>query len=181
VVKRLESLAAKEQVHLATLASAGLREFAEWGAVYHDYGLAAMSKRLIRTLFDSLPESQARSLGRQNGRDESRHLVVARHLTFNLENVLEVFGNILGRYSGAFIFEHSKQGPVHTVVLRHELGKNASAYYAEYAKAVCELLNMPAAAAETEDQVVITATEPITGLISAGKHLPGLLIEKSPS
>jgi hypothetical protein len=39
---------------------------------------------------------------------------------------------------------------------------------------------MPATATETEDQIVITATEPAIGLIAAGKHLPGSLVEKSP-
>jgi hypothetical protein len=103
-------LAAKEQVHLATLASAGLRGYAEWEAVYLDYGLAVMSKGLIRTLFHSLREDGARKLGRKNGREECPHIVMATYSKFNLENALEVFGNTLGRYSGTFLFEHSKQG-----------------------------------------------------------------------
>src|SRR5438094_77414 len=143
VRERLESLSRKEDLSLNHVMNSGLREYAEWGAVYQNAGLAVTGKRLLRELFDNLPEEKARELGRRNGREEAPHMVISWFGNFNLENVLRVFGSILARYSGTFVFEHSQEGRVHTVVVRHEMGSHASAYYAEYARAICELLNMP--------------------------------------
>jgi len=178
VRERLESLSRKEDLSLNHVMNSGLREYAEWGAVYQNAGLAVTGKRLLRELFDNLPEEKARELGRRNGREEAPHMVISWFGNFNLENVIRVFGSILARYNGTFVFEHSQEGRVHTVVVRHEMGSHASAYYAEYARAICELLNMPSSVTETEDQVLIKAEEPVAGPAETTQGLPSAFIEE---
>ncbi len=114
----------------------------------------------------------------QGSLDGPPHMVISWFGNFNLENVLRVFGSILARYSGTFVFEHSQEGRVHTVVVRHEMGSHASAYYAEYARAICELLNMPSSVTETEDQVLIKAEEPVAGPAETTQGLPSAFIEE---
>ena len=157
----------------------GLREYAEWGAIYRTVGLAVIGKRLMRELYDNIPEEKARALGKRNGREEGPQMTIFWFGTFNLENVLRTFGTILARYSGAFHFEHSQEGRLHTVIVRHEMGRNASAYYAEYARAICELLNLQCSVSETDAQILIKAEEQITILANTARSLPNALIEES--
>jgi hypothetical protein len=177
---RLEKLSSREDLSLNHAANKGLREYAEWGAIYRNLGMAVIGKRLMRDLYDNLSEEKARELGRKNALEEAPTFVISLFGVFNLENVLRVFGNILAKYSGVFVFEHSKEGRSHTVVVRHEMGRRASAYYAEYARTICELLKMPCVITETEDQVLIKAQEPI-GMVPEDSlsGLPAGLIEES--
>ena len=159
--ERLEILARKEKLSLNHLINIALARYTEWGAIYQDIGLAVMSKRLLRELFANLTEEKARELGRKNGLEEAPTLVIYLCQKFDFESVLKTYGNILGRYSGAFAFDHSREGRLNTVVLRHEMGPNASAYYADYAKSVCQLLGLECSVTESDAQVVIRAIEPI--------------------
>lgn len=167
----------RENISLNHTANAGLREYVEWGAVYRSMGLAVTGKRLMRELYDNLSETKARELGRRNAREEAPLMVISMFGVFNLENVLRVFGNILAKYGGVFVFEHSKEGRYHTAVVRHEMGPRASAYYAEYARTICELLKMSCSITETEDQVLIRAEEPVKQASEDSIGLPAGLIE----
>lgn len=141
-------------------------------------GFAVMGKRLMRELYDNLSEAKARELGRRNAREEAPPMVNSLFGVFSLENVLRVFGNVLAKYSRVFVFEHSKEGHTHTSVVRHEMGRRASAYYAEYARTICELLKMPCSITETEDQVLIRAQEPVAEISEDSLGLPAGLIER---
>jgi hypothetical protein len=156
----------------------GLREYAEWGAVYRSVGLAAVSKRLMREMFDCLPEEKARELGRRNGREEGPQMTIHWFGTFNVQNVLRAFGSVLARYSGTFVFEHTQEGRIHTVVIRHEMGRHASAYYAEYARTICELLQMKCSVSETDAQILIKAEEAVATLVETARGLPSVLTEE---
>lgn len=165
VRERLETISQKQNLSLNHIVNDGLREYAEWGSVYLNAGLAVVGKRMLRELFDNLPEEKARALGRRNGREEARPMVLSWYGAFNLQNVLRVFERVLAKYGGTFVFEHSQEGRRHTAFVRHEMGPKASAYYAEYARVICELLNMPATIAETDAQVVIKAEEPVANAV----------------
>ena len=156
----IEKLARREKLSLNHVINIALAGYAEWGGIYQSLGLATMSKRLLRELFANLSEERARELGRENGLEEAATLVMFWCRRFDLESVLRTFGGILGRYSGAFAFEHSREGRLNIVVLRHDMGRNASAYYSEYARSVCGLLGMECSVVESEAQVVIHAVEP---------------------
>src|SRR5438552_16603221 len=112
VRERLESLSRKEDLSLNHVMNSGLREYAEWGAVYQNAGLAVTGKRLLRELFDNLTEEKARELGRRNGREEEPHMVISRNGSVNVENVLRVFGSILDRYNVTFVFGHTHAGRI---------------------------------------------------------------------
>lgn len=167
----------RENLSLNHAANVGLREYVEWGAVYRSMGLAVTGKRLMRELYDNLSDAKARELGRRNAREEAPLMVISMFGVFNLENVLRVFGSVLAKYGGVFVFEHSREGRTHTAVVRHEMGPRASAYYAEYARTICELLKMPCSITETEDQVVIRAEEPVKEASDDSIGLPASLIE----
>jgi hypothetical protein len=157
----------------------GLREYGEWGAVYRSVGLAAVSKRLLREMFDSLPEEKARELGRRNGREEGPQMTIQWFGTFNVQNVLRTFGAVLARYSGTFVFEHTQEGRIHTVVIRHEMGQHASAYYAEYARTICELLKMKCSVSETDAQILVKAEEPVATLADSAQGLHAVLAQEA--
>src|SRR2546430_6639368 len=99
VRERLESLSRKEDLSLNHVMNSGLREYAEGAAVYQNAGLADTGKRLLRELFDNLAEEKARKLGKRDGSEELKHMVISWVGNFNLENVLLLLGSILARYS----------------------------------------------------------------------------------
>jgi hypothetical protein len=179
VRERLERLSREEQLSLNHILNEALRQYAEWGSIYQHVGLAVIGKRLMHDMFELMSEEKAREFGRRNGREEAPLMVMSWFGAFNLENVLRLFGSILARYSGAFVFEHSREGRVHTVVIKHDMGRHASAYFGEYARAICELLNMRSAVSETDAQVLIRAEEGLTSLRDAARGLPSSLVQES--
>ena len=73
---------------------------------------------------------------------------------FDLEALLKAFENLTSKYSNNFKYEHHFDGKMHTLVMKHDTGPKASAYYAESVKAAFALLNLNAKTTETEAQVV---------------------------
>ena len=75
---------------------------------------------------------------------------------FDLDSTLKAFEILVSKYSNLFKFEHQYDGRTHTLVLKHDTGLRASAYYAESIKAVFTLLGLKVKTNETEAQVVAT-------------------------
>jgi len=64
------------------------------------------------------------------------------------------FDRVASHYNRNFEFESSHDGQVYVVILRHDCGPLASAFYAEFVKSVFALLDVKVELEETEDQVV---------------------------
>src|SRR5437879_6997730 len=93
-------------------------------------------------------------LGRKSGEHTWVALVTFWFKKFNLENVLKAFERVASRYNGNFEYEASHDGQFLVVILRHDCGPRASAFYAESLKSVFALLDVKVELEETEDQVV---------------------------
>ena len=175
VMDRFDELARKHQTTFNQVVNTAIRKYAEWSSVYPEFGVV-VSKTLLRSLFATAPEAVVREMGERNGREEGVRMVVLWRKKLDLESVLHVFGKILAHYSGLFVLDYSKNDDEVSVVLKHDMGLRASAYYAEYAKSLCRALGMTYEVTETEGQVLVKArggAQAVTETEDAFKASPG--------
>jgi hypothetical protein len=152
----LSRLAESENISVNLLINKSLTRYVEWDANSEKFGLVSVSKRLLRNLFDRIDEDTVRKMGAQSGKEGGPEMVTFFYKKFDLETLLMAFENLTSKYANNFRFEHNFDGKTHTLVMKHDTGLKASAYYAESVKAVFALLGFKAKTVETEAQVVAT-------------------------
>ncbi len=152
----LLKLADSEDISVNLLVNKALTRYVEWDAHAEKFGLLSISKRLMKVLFEHLTDEEARELGRRSGREGGPEMVTFWYKKFDLDSTLKAFEILVSKYSNLFKFEHQYDGKTHTLVLKHDTGLRASAYYAESIKSVFTLLGMKVKTNETEAQVVAT-------------------------
>lgn len=108
---------------------------------------------MLKTLFALTTEDRARELGRKAGREGGPGFVTFWYKKFDLENTIKAIGKVTSEYGRNFSFDSSFNGKTHVLIMRHESGKNASAYYAESVKAIFSMLGLDCRIEENEDQV----------------------------
>lgn len=154
--ENLLRLAENENISVNLLINKALTRYVEWDANSEKFGLVSVSKRLLRTLFERLPEDVVREVGKQSGKEGGPEMVTFFYKKFDLDTLLKAFENLTSKYANNFKFEHHFDGKAHTLVMKHDTGLKASAYYAESVKAVFALLGLKVKTLETEAQVVAT-------------------------
>jgi hypothetical protein len=152
-IDRLHALSEKERVNVNVLANKALRKYVEYDVLAEKFGLITVSKALLKTLFALMTEEQARELGRKSGHEAGPGFVTFWYKKFDLENTIKAIGKVTSEYGRNFSFDSSFDGKTHVLVMRHESGRNASAYYAESVKALFALLGLDCRMEENEDQV----------------------------
>ncbi len=149
-------LAENENISVNLLINKALTRYVEWDANSEKFGLISISKRLLRNLLERIPEDVVRELGKQSGKEGGPELVTFFYKKFDMDTLLKAIENLTSKYANNFKFEHHFDGKTHTLVMKHDTGLKASAYYAESVKAVFALLGLKAKTIETEAQVVAT-------------------------
>ncbi|HEV2120888.1 MAG TPA: hypothetical protein VGS11_12400 [Candidatus Bathyarchaeia archaeon] len=149
----LHAISEKERVNVNALANKALRRYVEYDVLAEKFGLITISKALLRTLFALMTEQQARDLGRKSGHEAGPGFVTFWYKKFDVENTIKAIGKVTSEYGRNFSFDSSFDGKTHVLVMRHESGKNASAYYGESVKAVFAMLGLDCKVEENEDQV----------------------------
>src|SRR5437867_5922501 len=152
-IDKLNDISEKERVSVNVLANRALRRYVEYDVPGEKFGLITISKALLKTLFALMTEEQARELGRKSGNEAGPAFVTFWYKKFDLENTIKAIGKVMSEYGRTLSFDSSFDGKTHVLVMRHETGKNASAYYAELVKAIFALLGLNCRMEENEDQV----------------------------
>jgi len=154
VSEQLDELAERDKISVNVIANQALRKHVEYDAYAEKFGLVTIPRGLLKTLFSLISDEQARDLGRKSGEHTWVALVTFWFKKFNLENVLKSFERVASRYNRNFEYESSHDGQFLVVILRHDCGPRASAFYAEFVKSVFALLDVKVELEEAEDQVV---------------------------
>jgi hypothetical protein len=87
------------------------------------------------------------------GREAGPGFVTFWYKKFDLDGAIKAIGKVTSEYGRNFSFDSSFDGKTHVLIMRHESGRNASAYYSESVKAVFALLGLDCRMEENEDQV----------------------------
>lgn len=166
----LNAVSEKERVNVNALANKALRRYVEYDVLAERFGLITISKALLRTLFALMTEEQARELGRKSGREAGPGFVTFWYKKFDLENTIKAIRKVTSEYGRNFSFDSSFDGNTHVLIMRHESGKNASAYYSESVKAVFAMLGLDCRMEENEDQITAyVQTVPSRALVQPPK------------
>ena len=167
VESRIELLAEKEGVSFNLLANRSLRRLVEWEATAEKFGFAQVPLHSLERVFNLLTEEQARELGREAGKNMMQELILFWFKKLDREAALKLLA-MSAKYARLFKMEHTSNGSTETVVLKHDRGRNASAYYSELLKSLFQSLETDITTQETEGQVV--AQIPGPGLTIRGPH-----------
>jgi predicted transcriptional regulator len=152
--EELDELARKDKVNVNVIANQALRKHVEYDAYAEKFGLVTISKELLETFFGLMSDEEARALGKKSGEQTGVALVSFWFKKFNMENVIRSLERIASHYNHNFKFEHNHNGQEHVLILRHDSGPRASAFYAESVKVMFALLDVKVELEESEDQVV---------------------------
>jgi len=153
VESRIEMLAEKEGVSFNLLANRSLRRLVEWEATAEKFGFAQVPLHALERVFNILSEEQARLLGREAGKNMMQELILFWFKKLDREAALKLLA-MSAKYARLFKMEHTSNGSTETLIIKHDRGRNASAYFAELLKSLFQSLETDVTTQETEGQVV---------------------------
>lgn len=136
------------------LVNKALRRYLEWGRFVDGFKLVTIDPRLYKLFWSHLTVDEARDMGLQNGNNNVVEFVLSYYHKFDLDSVLKIFKVIGAEYSNVYAYAESGDSDNRTIILRHGMGRSASAYYGASLKALCDRLGMELELEESEDQLV---------------------------
>jgi hypothetical protein len=131
-----------------------LLRYLEWGRFVDNFKLVTIDPRLLKLFWSHVPIEEAREMGVKNGSDSVAEFILYYFRKFDMETVLKTFRVIGSEYSNVYAYSESIDGDNRTIILRHGMGKSASAYYGASLKALCNRLGIAVDLKESDDQVI---------------------------
>jgi hypothetical protein len=126
----------------------------EWGRFVDSFKLVTIDPRLLKLFWSHVTVDEAREIGSENGNNNVLEFILSYFRKFDLDSVLKVFRVIGAEYSNAYLYSESGDDTNRTIILRHTMGRSASAYYGASLKALCDRLGMESELEESDDQLV---------------------------
>jgi hypothetical protein len=169
VSEKIDKLTGGHPIEVNVLVNKALLRYMEWGRYVDNFKLVTSDPRLMKTLWSYMTVDDARRLGAENGRDTVVEFIIYYFQKFDLESVLKTFKVIGAEYSNSFVYSDFGEGHNRTIILRHGLGRAASAYYGATLKGLLSRLGLDAELEEAEDQLICKVH---------GKEISGSLAQK---
>jgi hypothetical protein len=138
----------------------------EWGRFVDSFKLVTIDPRLLKLFWSHVTVEEAREMGNRNGNNNVFEFILSYFRKFDLDSVLKIFRVIGAEYSNAYVYSESGDDSNRTMILRHTMGRSASAYYGASLKALCDRLGMELELEEGDDQLVckIRAVEKVKSI-----------------
>jgi hypothetical protein len=160
VDSRIVALADKERLSTNFVVNKALRRYVEWEADAEHFGFASIPNSLVGKTFEYLSEEQARDFGAWAGKNKIPEIVSFWFKKLDVENILQALDLMGTQYGRAFRFEYAFDGRIYTLILKHDMGPKASAFYSELVKSLFDVQGSMAETMETEDQIVAKVYPP---------------------
>ena len=125
----IERIAKNERVSVNLVVNRALRRFVSWDKAFATRGMVSVPSKLLTRLMNDRRPEEARSLGRWAGLQLFVPNMKAQYPTVTVDVAVRGM-SMLSSYGGRFEFDHKLSGKTHTILIRHSLGRNWSAYYA---------------------------------------------------
>jgi hypothetical protein len=93
-------------------------------------------------------------MGKWWGENQVPGIITFYFKKFDFDSVLKALEFLGAQYGRAFTFEHSFEGKTHTLIVKHDMGFKASAFYAEAVKAAFAHLGLGTDIFVTDDAVI---------------------------
>lgn len=136
------------------LVNKALRRYIDWGRFVESFKLVTSDPRLMKLFWSHLTVDEAREAGLQNGNSMVVEFILYYFRKFDLDSVLKTFRVIGAEYSNAFAYSEIGDESNRTIILRHSMGRSASAYYGASLKALSGRLGLDVDLEESEDQLL---------------------------
>ena len=183
VSEKIDILAGGHNIEINVLVNKALRRFIEWGRYVDNFKLVTSDPRLMKILWSHITIDDARRLGTETGNDAVAEFILYYFHKFDLDSVLKTFQVIGAEYCNAYVYSEFGDQQNRTVILRHSVGRAASAYYGASLQALCSRLGLNLELEESDDQVIckIAGGGSLKGVIpkTFNEQMAGRPIEKS--
>jgi len=152
----LQQLARQERVSVNYLVTSSLKRLTEWDIAAEKFGFVAIPGFLHAKMYSYFTVEQARELGEWAAKNFGRDFTLFRFKKLSLDTVLETLRLLGSRYARVFSLQHTFDGKVHTIIVKHGLGAKGSVFNEAFLTSMFKgLLNLDPESERTEDQVVI--------------------------
>ena len=157
----LQQLARQERVSVNYLVTSSLQKLTEWDIAAEKFGFVAIPGFLHAKMYSYFTVEQARELGEWAAKNFGRDFILFRFKKLSLDTVLETLRLLGSRYARIFSLQHTFDGRVHTIIVKHGLGAKGSIFNEQFLTSIFKgLLNLDPESERTEDQVVIRLKTP---------------------
>lgn len=160
VSEKVDSLTDGHSLEINLLVNKALRRFVEWERFVDSLKLVTSDPRLMRVLWSHVTVEEARKMGTQNGTDAAVEFILYYFHKFDLDSVLKTFRIIGAEYANAYLYSEFGDANSRTIILRHQMGRSASAYYGSSLRALCERLGVDMRLEENDDQLTCKISNP---------------------
>src|SRR6266481_5366714 len=161
VDRELQQLAKQERVSVNYLVASSLKRLTEWDILAEKFGFVAVPGFLHARMYSYFTVEQARELGEWAAKNFGRDFILFRFKKLSLDTVIEALRLLGSRYARIFSLEHTFDGKVHTIIVKHGLGAKGSVFNEAFLTSMFKgLLNLDPESERTEDQVVIRLKTP---------------------
>ena len=154
ISEKIDDLSGGHPLEANLLANKALRRYIDWGRFVDSFKLVTIDPRLLKLFWSHLTADEAREIGLQNGKSAVVDFIMYYFHKFDLESVLKVFRIIGAEYCNVYVYSEFGDESNRTIVLRHGMGRSASAYYGASLQALCNRLGLEMELEESDDQLV---------------------------
>jgi len=154
VGEKIDALVDGHTLEANLLVNKALRRYIEWGRFVESFKLVTTDPRLMKLFWSHLTVDEARQIGLQNGNGTVIEFILSYFRKFDIDSVLKTFRVIGAEYSNAFVYSELGDDRNRTIILRHSMGRSASAYYGASLKALTSRLGLEVELEESDDQLV---------------------------
>ncbi|HYU87778.1 MAG TPA: hypothetical protein VEL52_03705 [Candidatus Bathyarchaeia archaeon] len=154
VSEKIDKLVGGHNLEVNVLVNKSIRRYIEWGRYVDSFKLVTSDPRLMKTLWSHVTVEDARKMGTQNGKDTVVEFILYYFRKFDLASVLKTFELIGAEYANAYAYTEFGDKDSRTIILRHSMGRSASAYYGASFKALCDRLGVTVELEESDDQLI---------------------------
>ncbi len=126
LIKKLQNEAKEHQVNTNTLATQAMKRFLEWDIYQPRIGLVFLNKPVFVKIFGNLKEKEVIEIASTIGTEEVRDVALFMKGEINMYSFMSWFETQM--VNSSVQVSHMSDNGTHTVVMKHDLGKNWSLY-----------------------------------------------------
>ncbi len=125
-INKLRDLSKGQVVSTNTLVNQALHKFVDWDVFVPKTGLVVLSKPILKKIFSELDDKFLVDIASKIGKEEVQDIVLFMRGKLDLESFLSCYETIM--LNSSVQTSHLIDGNMHSMVLKHDLGKKWALY-----------------------------------------------------
>lgn len=129
LLEALGEMASRERISVNMAVNRALRRYVEWDSAERSRGYVSVPSALLTKLMNSLSLEKARELGRWTAASAFIPNMRRRNPVASVQAVVDEM-KTASKYTGRYTFDYTEKEGKGLILLRQQLGRNWSAFYA---------------------------------------------------